>query len=374
MSARAFVALLVVGALALLWAFWAGGWWDVLARWAAEGQRAFQNAMAGGLRAVRAGEPGAVATLWGLCFAYGFFHAIGPGHGKILIGGYGLARRVPAGRLMGLALAASLAQAATAVALVYAGVLLFNWSRERMTTIADEMLEPVSYAAIVLIGLWLFWRGLRTLLRRLGTVAPGGGLALAGGPSARDVPGLRYVLGEYHVTRHGHRHRQVHGQGHMQVHAQGHGQVHAQGHQEEHVQGHAHAGGHGHSHGPGEICESCGHAHGPTPDQAAEVRSLRDALILVGGIAIRPCTGALFVLILTWRMGIETAGIVGAFAMGLGTASVTIAVALGSVFLREGTSFALTGTRGTRNVAPVLEVTAGLLVVLVAGQLLLRTM
>lgn len=366
LSARAFVALLVVGALALLWAFWAGGWWDVLARWAAEGQRAFQNAMAGGLRAVRAGEPGAVATLWGLCFAYGFFHAIGPGHGKILIGGYGLARRVPAGRLMGLALAASLAQAATAVALVYAGVLLFNWSRERMTTIADEMLEPVSYAAIVLIGLWLFWRGLRTLLRRLGTVAPGGGLALAGGPSARDVPGLRYVLGEDHVARHRHRHKQVHGQVHTQV--------HGQGHQEEHAQGHAHAGGHGHSHGPGEICESCGHAHGPTPDQAAEVRSLRDALILVGGIAIRPCTGALFVLILTWRMGIETAGIAGAFAMGLGTASVTIAVALGSVFLREGTSFALTGTRGTRNVAPVFEVTAGLLVVLVAGQLLLRTM
>jgi ABC-type nickel/cobalt efflux system permease component RcnA len=121
-------------------------------------------------------------------------------------------------------------------------------------------------------------------------------------------------------------------------------------------------------------CESCGHAHGPSVQQAAEVRSLRDAVALVAGIAIRPCTGALFVLILTWRMGIEAAGIAGAFAMGLGTATVTVAVALASVSLREGAFFALSGANGARTVGPALELAAGALVALVAGQLLLRSL
>ncbi len=303
---RLAVGLAVLAAVATVAALWAGDGFDRLARWAAEGQRAFQNAMAGGLRAIKGGQPGALATLMGLCFAYGFFHAVGPGHGKILIGGYGLGRRVPVRRLAGLAVASSLAQAATAVGLVYAGVLVFDWSRERMTRIADHALEPLSYAAIGAIGLYLLLRGGRRLARAI-----------------RPAPGA--------------------------------------------------AGAHGHHNGQRDhACESCGHAHGPSPEQAAEIRSWRDAALLIGGIAIRPCTGALFLLILTWRMDIVAAGIAGAFAMGLGTASVTVAVALASVSMREGALVALSGGRALRVGLPVLEVAAGALVALVAGQLLLR--
>ena len=104
----------------------------------------------------------------------------------------------------------------------------------------------------------------------------------------------------------------------------------------------------------------------------AEVRSLRDALLLIGGIAIRPCTGALFLLILTWRLGIDGAGIAGAFAMGLGTATVTVAVAVASVWVREGTFLAFADSRGARLLVPVLELTAGALVAAIAAQLLLR--
>ena len=291
-----------LGVLALviwLWAF--GGAADVV-RWAAEGQRAAQEALAGALRALRAGDPGALAGLLGLCFAYGFFHAAGPGHGKLLIGGYGVGHRVPLGRLIGLALASSLAQAATAVALVYAGVLVLNLTRHSMTGLADEILAPVSYGAIALVGAWLAVRGIRRVWRRR--------------------------------AEQGHRHEP----------------------------------------GPDGTCAACGHRHGPTPDEAASVRSWRDAALLVGAVAIRPCTGALFLLILTWRFGLDLAGIVGAFAMGLGTASVTVAVAVAAVTVREGFLARLASGDRAAVAVPVIEIAAGALIAAVSLQLLLRAL
>ncbi|CUK12447.1 nickel/cobalt efflux protein RcnA [Ruegeria denitrificans] len=309
MSKYLIVPVAIVTAL-LLW-FWGSGGFDSLAAWAAGEQREFQNQIARSLRAARAEQPEAVATLLMVCFAYGFFHAIGPGHGKVLIGGYGLGRRVAFWRLSAISVLSSLGQAVTAVVLVYAGVLVFQMSRESLVGTTEQVMAPISYAAIAAIGLWLVFRAIRSFARR---------------------------------------HRSNTAQAH---------------HDHDHHHGHDHH----HDH---DVCSDCGHRHGPSAEEVAQVGSLREALLLIAGIAARPCTGALFVLILTWQMGIAIVGVAGAFAMALGTATVTTLVGWTSFGLRGGLLASASATRFASVLAPTIELVAGLTIAVIASGLLLR--
>ena len=324
------VMLVGLGLVLAIGGFWLTGALDGLAGWLQSSQRAAQEQLAGAIRALRGGEAGALAAFWGLCFGYGVLHAAGPGHGKLVIGGYGVARRVPLGRLSALALASSLAQAAVAVALVYAVVAVLGLTRVTVEGTAERWMTPVGHAMIAGLGLWLVWRGVRGL-RAFAMVAP------------------EPAQGHAHKHEHSHAHDQSHGQEHS------HGHEHGHGHDPHHI------------HGP-----DCGHAHGPSLAQVESVAGWRDAALLVGGIALRPCSGALFVLVLTWQLGIAIAGVLGAFVMGLGTGLVTVTVALMAVWAREGVLVGLGGGRLARAV-PVLELAVGAVIMVAALGLLARS-
>jgi ABC-type nickel/cobalt efflux system permease component RcnA len=299
--------VLAAGAAAL----WAAGGLGAAEVWLRGAQRAAQDALAAPVRALRAGQPGALAALLAASFAYGFLHAAGPGHGKMLIGGYGLARRVPMLRLGGVAVAASLAQAAVAVALVHGGIALFGWTRAQVTGAAEATLLPVGHALIAALGLWLVWRGVRALW-----------------------PARAAAHGTGHATGRGHDHP-----------------------------------AHGHAHGA--ACGDCGHRHGPDLAEVQALSGWRDTALLIGGIAMRPCTGALFLLILTWQLAIPGAGIAGAFAMGAGTAALTVAVAAMAVWTREGAFAAWPGLLRLRATLPAVEIAAGVVMAGAALTLLL---
>lgn len=300
------IAVLVLAAG--LW-FWGSGGDRVVTAWALDGQREAQDAMAGALRRLRAGEPAAVFALMSICFGYGFFHAAGPGHGKLLIGGYGAARAVGAWRLSAVALGSSLAQGATAIVLVGVGLWMVGWGREQMTDMADRLFAPLSFAAIALVGLWLAFRGARGLWR------------------------MRAARVQHHSHDHDHDHN-----------------------------------------GDDHVCSTCGHAHGPDPEALAKAASAREVLALIAAVAIRPCTGALFLLILTAQLGVFWAGVAGTFAMALGTASVTVAVAMAAVGLRRGVLAGLAESAALARVQPVIELSVGLIVAVLATQLALAAL
>lgn len=284
-------------------ALWATGALDGVSAWAAEWQRQVQTSMARGLRALRAGEPGALAGLLTICFSYGFFHAVGPGHGKVLIGGYSLASKATMWRMSLVALLSSLAQGLSAILLVFAGVLVLNLTRQQMVGLAEDWFADASYGAIALIGLYLLMRGARKL--------------------------FRVSKNEAHS--------------------------HSHDHHDEHTH-----------------CHDCGHAHAPGLHDVEAAGSWRELAVLIAGVAIRPCTGALFLLVLTWQMELVWQGVLGVMAMALGTASVTIVTAMATVGLRGGLLGGLLQGGGALATCavPLLEIAAGALVMIVALSLL----
>src|SRR5690606_18996777 len=94
--------------------------------------------------------------LLGVGFAYGVFHAAGPGHGKAVIGAYMLASGESIRRGIAISFGAAFLQALTAVAVVTVAAVIFRATARTMTG-ATQWIEIASYALIALVGAWLLW-------------------------------------------------------------------------------------------------------------------------------------------------------------------------------------------------------------------------
>lgn len=90
-----------------------------------------------------------------------------------------------------------------------------------------------------------------------------------------------------------------------------------------------------HEHGPD--C-GCGHTHMPAPRDLQGAWSWRKAIPLAFSVGIRPCTGAIILLIFALSQGLLWAGVLGTVAMAFGTAltvSILAALAVSSRDLAE---------------------------------------
>jgi ABC-type nickel/cobalt efflux system permease component RcnA len=133
---------------------WLGTGIAVLARTQAE----LNDAIASRIRHLEeTGSLRELAVVLALAFAFGVFHAVGPGHGKMVVSSYLMARRERflGGILLGSLI--SLVQGVSAIAIVGALAMVLSFGRLQ---VLDEttLIEVVSYALIVLIGLWMLYQ------------------------------------------------------------------------------------------------------------------------------------------------------------------------------------------------------------------------
>lgn len=134
-------------------------------------QAAFFAALRGALAAVRDGREG-LPILVGIGFAYGVFHAAGPGHGKAVIAAYLVSSEKVLARGLGVSLAAALIQALVAIALVTVVFGLVGATAATMARTASAV-EIAGFALVAGLGAVLVWR-------KAGQLAT----LLADGPSA----------------------------------------------------------------------------------------------------------------------------------------------------------------------------------------------
>jgi nickel/cobalt exporter len=114
---------------------------------------------------------------------------------------------------------------------------------------------------------------------------------------------------------------------------------------------------------------TCDHVHMPGPDEISRLKSWREMAGVVFAAGLRPCAGALIILVFSASQGLLWAGIAAAFAMSLGTALTTGALAALAVFFKfAALKFAGGGTlRSARLIAGLELLAAGFVAVLGAA-------
>lgn len=257
-------------------------------------QSGFYRSLQGAVTALK--EHGGLWPLLTVGFAYGIFHAAGPGHGKGVIAAYLVADEKALAKGFALSLAAALVQALVAILLVGVVALIFRATAATMNQVSKGV-ELMSFAAVALLGVAITWRKAGKVL---------GVLALARNPlhPAQD--------------------------------------------------------------------EGCDHVHMPPPEELRRLTGWRAMAGVALAAGIRPCAGALVVLVFALSQGLFAAGIAATFAMALGTALTTGAIAALAVFAKT-VALKVAGGRGAGGAVAIagIELLAAAFVLVLGASLLL---
>jgi nickel/cobalt transporter (NicO) family protein len=227
-------------------------------------------------------DPYAGIWLIGLSFLYGIFHAIGPGHGKAVISSYVLATGDRLVQTTVMSVAASLLQALSAISIVFIATMIFDATAAQVTSITDSI-ELVSYGLIALLGMTLALSRVRALAEAWRwKPSSRSSFSCDGYPAAIRSPAkLRGAAFEDL------------------------------------------------SHGVNCACIAVSRMAVEKPEA-----TIRDRLQAVASIGIRPCSGALIVLVFAVARHQAFEGILSVFAMAAGTALTVSVVAVLSVLAR----------------------------------------
>lgn len=292
------LAALLITAGALLWLHWP----QILLQsvlW----QKVLHREMTQLLQQVAQQPQQAGVTLMLFSLAYGVLHALGPGHGKVVISTFLATHPAQLKTSMKLTLLAALLQGTVAIGLVTLMLVVLQTS-SRQLHLTSYWLEKGSYLLVIALGVWVGWRALQGLRRAF-----------------RPATGL-----QIRAVRPHHQH-------------------------------HADCG--------------CGHAHLPSAQQLAGAVSGKTQALVVLSMGLRPCSGAIMMLLFAKVIGVYGWGVASALTMALGTA-LTVSL-LGLLVQRSRVLAVRLGRVSSRGAAQWLLPTvmlAGSLLLLLAGFIL----
>ncbi|QGY30184.1 nickel/cobalt transporter [Pantoea cypripedii] len=249
------LALVLLLAGGLLWQFWP----QILLQsviW----QKVLNREMTQLLQQVAEQPHQAGFTLMLFSLAYGVLHALGPGHGKVVISTFLATHPARLKTSMKLTLLAALLQGGVAIGLVTVMLVVLQTS-SRELHLGSYWLEKGSYLLVMALGIWVGWRALRALWSVL---KPARGMQI-------------------HAIRPHHQH-------------------------DEHC--------------------GCGHAHLPSPAQMEKAVSGKTQALVVFSMGLRPCSGAIMMLLFAKVINVYAWGVASAIAMAMGTAVTVSAMGL----------------------------------------------
>lgn len=244
---------------------------------------------------------------------YGVIHAAGPGHGKIVITTYLATHPSRLKNSMKLTFASALVQGLVAILLVTVLLVVLQLPSRQLHQ-SSLWLERGSFVLVMLLGVLLCWRALKNLHHHFKQLKVASGLTIR---RLQPLPA-------------GHQHDK-------------------------------HCG--------------CGHQHMPSDAQLKKGDDWRTQLTIVLAMGMRPCSGAIMVLLFSKVIGVYFWGVLSVLAMAFGT-SLTVSLIGLMVFYSRSSAEKLSARRAPaiwQNFAwPTLAFTGGI-ILLVVGWLLFRT-
>ncbi len=223
-------------------------------------QRVLHGEMSALMQQVAAHPHQAGLALLGFSLIYGVLHALGPGHGKVVIATFLATHPLKLKTSLQLTVAAALVQGAVAIVLVTVMLTVLQLS-SRQLHLSSDWLEKGSYLLVIALGIGLSWRAVCRILRTL-----------------KKTDRTFHRLTE-----------------------------------------------HDHHHGAG--C-GCGHQHVPDSGSVNRAVNNRTKVMVVLSMGLRPCSGALMMLLFAKVMNVYWWGALSAFVMAMGTAITVSAMAL----------------------------------------------
>lgn len=226
-----------------------------------EWQRNFNLQISSAMRNINENATQAGATLLLISFLYGVFHAVGPGHGKFILTSYLSLEQTKLPQTLKITWLSAIVQGLVAITLVTVLVAIFSLSRQYFN-LTLKWVERGSFMLMMLFGCYWIWQVVRTFFVKKPKIKP---LAIRQIRPQNTAFSLKKT---------------------------------------EHI----------HT----ENC-ACGHKHLPTAKEIDQIQDWKSMWAVIFSIGLRPCTGAILVLFLSYTLNLYPWGVAAALVMAIGT-------------------------------------------------------